>query len=256
MFEHEDWTDTSAAMKLFRAHEHLDSIDAEIHAFFEPAPYVLAPESNTETGERLRRIVATDKPPIELSLMIGDALHNLRSALDHLVWERSAPHARDAKTGFPLSLTRQGFSSSQHRLRGLSADDRAIIERLQPYHASDELEARTEPLRVLHDLNIADKHQFLHLTWLSLESATLVTNARGGNIVHSETFHGPVEDGTVLARVLVSPPDAEVDMHFGAAFDVALGSGTTPWGDLPVGHTLAILRGAVEDAIQRFSWPP
>lgn len=256
MFERDEWIDTSAAMKLFRAHEHLDSIDAEIREFFEMDPYVLAAEADTETGERIRRVISTDATPIRLSLMIGDALHNLRSALDHLVWERSTPETRDANTGFPLSLRRENFVSSLHRIRGLSADDRAIVEALQPYHASDEEEARALPLRVIHDLNVADKHQFLHLTWLSLESATLVTNARGGTITHSETFHGPFEDGAILARVVVSPPEAEVDMHFGAAFDIAFGPGTTPWRDLPVGHTLAILGSAVEDTLQRFSWPP
>jgi hypothetical protein len=80
--------------------------------------------------------------------------------------------------------------------------------------------ARGEPLRVLHDLNRIDKHCVLHLTGHTLEGTMLATEALGGSVEGSEAFNGPFEDGAVLARVVVTPPNAEVNMQFGASFNV------------------------------------
>jgi hypothetical protein len=250
-----EWGLSSATLKLGRAYQHLDSIDAEVREFFEVDPYVVTCEADMETGERLMRVAAVDEPPIELSFLIGDCLHNLRSALDHLVWERSAPQKRGRSTGFPLRSRRpKGPFAGLAKVRGLSPRDRAIVQRLQPYNARDKEQVPDEPLLVLHNLNVDDKHKFLHVTGLSMEGATLRPVAPGARIRHAETFPGTFEHGAVLARVVVSPPEAKVDMNFRPAFDVAFEPGTTPWHDLPIGHTLEILAGAVEDALRAFRW--
>lgn len=254
----EDWQEwglSSATLKLARAYEHLDSVDAEVRDFFEGNPYVMASEANLETGERLVRAGADD-PSIRLSYIVGDALHNLRSALDYLVWERTPPQKRTKHTGFPLLVAApKGAFSNLPPVRGLAASDCAVVERLQPYKTRDPAQVLDEPLRVVHDLNVADKHKFVHLTGISLESSTLRPIAPpGAHIRHSETFPGPFEDGAILARVVVSPPETEVNMNFEPTFDVAFEPGTTPWRDMPVGATLALLAGAVEDALRAFSW--
>jgi hypothetical protein len=251
------WWDSSAVLKLTQAKHHLESIDSEIGDFFHHDPYVTATEANHETGEHLVRLVNMDEPPIQVSLMVGDVLHNLRSALDHIVWERSAPEKRDTNTGFPLLVKPpRGSFDNVPSARGLSKTNRAIVERLQPYKARDPDEIFDQPLRVLHDLNITDKHRFIHLTWLSLEASRLRPVARGGTIRHTEAFPGPLELDAVLARVVVSPPEAQVDMNFAPTFDIAFETGTTPWRDMPVVPTLEILVGAVEDALGCFRWNP
>lgn len=250
-----EWGVSSATLKLARAYEHLDSIDAEVRDFLETDPYVVAFEADLETGERLVRAASVDAPPIRLSLMIGDALHNLRSALDHLVWERSAPEKRGRRSGFPiLRRPPKGEFAAIPKVKGLRPADRAIVQRLQPYNARDPEQIRDEPLLVLHNLNVTDKHKALHLTGLSMEEATIRPVAPGAKIRHSETFPGTFEQGAVLARVVVTPPEAEVDMNFRPAFDVAFEPGTTPWHDMPVGHTLAIFAETVEAALLAFPW--
>jgi hypothetical protein len=198
------------------------------------------------------RVVALDTTEVRLNLIIGDVLQNLRSALDHIVWHRSAPHLRNAKTGFPLSIRRRDFPSVQQMIHGLSPSDQAIVESFQPYHAGNELDALRTPLRVLHDLNVDDKHCFVHLAWVALDRCSLVVDARHSAIIKSqEVFTGPFDEGAVLARVIVSPPEAEVDMEFRASFSVSFAHGTTPW-DIPLRNILGLFDEAVTNALRAF----
>src|ERR1017187_1456422 len=73
-------------IKIERAKEHIDNLKPEVDAFrFSlTQPDVIGSKSNPQTGESTFYVIDLPKAPATLSTLSGDALHNLRSSLDHL----------------------------------------------------------------------------------------------------------------------------------------------------------------------------
>lgn len=70
--------------KLDRADEHLEALSAETLAFLRSRPIELRGEMDKDIGRYSVRIRLKERPPVRLGLIVGDAVHNLRAALDHL----------------------------------------------------------------------------------------------------------------------------------------------------------------------------
>jgi len=81
----------SVWLKIERAKEHINDLEARTHGFFEPAPYDLVSERDSETEEivfRFQRLPhAKDIPPL-WGCIAADAIQNLRSTLD-ILWRRA-----------------------------------------------------------------------------------------------------------------------------------------------------------------------
>ncbi len=97
--------------------------------------------------------------PQEAQVITGEIVHNLRSALENLVWliayRNSGQEVK--QTQFPISESREDFDEQrQRRLRGLTSKQVAIIEQVQPYHGNPWL-------RWLAQLSNPDKHRHLIL---------------------------------------------------------------------------------------------
>lgn len=246
-----------AAAKVKRAEEHLEAIDAEVQAFLngDPQPYFTQPEFDSESGEHIVRLYVRRKPPTRLSAMIGDCLNNLRSALDHVAWQLVLINNEipDRRTEFPIFKDEAPYGSqSPQKIRGIAPEHQAIIEGLQPYRADD---PTGEPLWVLHDLAAIDKHQVLHLVGGTIQgtSSSLLTHGATIETVSAAT-DGPFEDGAVVHRFTIDPPDAKVDMHFGMGFAIHFDPGGPARGAQVV-RTLGVLGEAVTETISLFRPP-
>jgi hypothetical protein len=71
----------SARLKVERARSHIDALATEISRFSHSSPYLVVIE---DSGPKLKR---TSPIPGPVFTILGDAVHNLRSALDHLAYE-------------------------------------------------------------------------------------------------------------------------------------------------------------------------
>src|SRR5271166_256514 len=148
---------SSSRLKVARAKRHLHDI-AKVLKGLEHGRCELVPEIQQNPNIGVLRIRLSPKPPEELSLVVGDCLFNLRSALDHLVWQlvlsnKGTPTDRHL---FPISKNREAFNDAvtkHHRLDCVPAEAATIIERLQPYHTGE-----THPLALLSKLHNIDKH--------------------------------------------------------------------------------------------------
>lgn len=106
--------------------------------------------------------------------MLGDCIHNLRSALDHLICQLTlldgGTMADCEQTQFPIASKCEGQfeSMANHRIPGLSKKHRAMVKRLQPYHRGDG--AWKHPLAILADLSNADKHRLINPTHSVIKS--------------------------------------------------------------------------------------
>lgn len=110
------------------------------------------------------RMVARSLPPIdEWSLILGDALHNLRSGFDNLVWALATANGSVPKVPgrvmFPITRTEAEWKA---RLRHLETVDPVFIERirkLQPW--AEQLAYDESLLGLLHHFDGVDKHRGL-----------------------------------------------------------------------------------------------
>lgn len=143
-------------------------------------------------------------------MVIGDCLHNMRSALDHIVWQLVlANHQAPGKSNaFPITDTANRFRDiCRKRLNGVSPPAQAIIEGLQPYHHRQN-HRNLGPLWTLSELANTDKHRTLNLTAVLADTMDLDVEVFRITAVGANTA-----DGAVIARMEASriPKDVHVD---------------------------------------------
>src|SRR4051794_31335886 len=99
----------SCSLKVARAVEHLNALNAAADGFFKDKTETfvrLRGEPNSQRTKYVFRIEAVeDFPRIEWGIMIGDAVHCLRSALDQLVYGLASETS--LRTQFPVCRTRR-----------------------------------------------------------------------------------------------------------------------------------------------------
>src|SRR5207245_4505238 len=76
-------------VKIERAKELINDLKANISALLDgpPTPYEIVTKDDTNTGETVYYGGSARAVPLRFAAVTGDALQNLRSALDHLAWQ-------------------------------------------------------------------------------------------------------------------------------------------------------------------------
>lgn len=158
--------------KLDWAEKHLTKLDAEIQAFYagsveEGKPYEVRSEFRPNTSEYVFWIEVLRQPPVDFGLILGDFVHNLRAALDHLICQLARlanPKSTCARTQFPIAQSHARFQQlAPDHLKHVSDIHRAAVESMQPYHSGTQ--AADHFLSVLARLDNVDKHRLVHPTF-------------------------------------------------------------------------------------------
>ncbi len=168
---------SGVSVKLDRAHEHLEALDSELSTFFEANPYRTLAKLNPHTGEYVMRLRVRKEPPPRWGAIVGDFIHNSRSALDHVAWKlvEHGPHGlpSDEETRRQISYP-VAFRDTQFRgsvtVQRVGQGARDVMEQIQPYKRADRPEIH--PLAVLNELWNFDKHRFLHPHWVKSADET------------------------------------------------------------------------------------
>ncbi len=168
--------------KIGRACESLGFLESDIRGFCEDRRLQLALEIQQEAP-----VIDSDPPEllIDYSIRAGEIAYNLRSALDHIVWQlvsgnRMKPNHQNA---FPIFLEKDEYLEAvKSKLRGVSPRHRELIDRVQPYRSNNGVGA---DLWMLHSVCNIDKHR--HINVVSLHS--LATAHLEGEI-DPELIHG------------------------------------------------------------------
>jgi hypothetical protein len=106
--------------------------------------------------------------PAAWALIVGDILHNIRSALDNLAFAlvevARIPRVSDPERGlFPIWPSHKEFKDIRERdIGGMAPEAQAIIESLQPYRREDSL--HFSRLYLLNELANVDRHRRLVLS--------------------------------------------------------------------------------------------
>lgn len=146
-------------LKLERAKHHIDDFIAQAEAFYDKPGGQFTIEHNPQTRQRTLSVNIDPAVPDHFALIIGDAIHNLRSALDHLTWDIVSPFnpPRPKDVQFPFCQKAESFEAilAQRQVTLASVEVVEKFRELKPYLGGNDL------LYALHQLDIADKHQLV-----------------------------------------------------------------------------------------------
>jgi len=170
--------------KIDRANEHIAYIDHLCTEVFQTEQI-----TNTKYDKSLGEITVTCGPeipvPVQLSILSGEALHQLRSSLDHLIWTLviKTGNTPTRRNQFPIFLIENEYkTASKQMLAGVSVAAASEIETFQPFHANP---PKDHPLSLLNELNNTDKHRTLNLisaACVGYESVVVKGRMPGGTL--------------------------------------------------------------------------
>jgi hypothetical protein len=195
-----------AFLRVDRAGEHLACLQRRVEAFTEAQndkPIV-------ELHGGIPVIVGEpEHPPRMFSVLVGETIQNLRTALDYLVyalaWLDSGVH--HDMTQFPIESAPEGFDGRRATyLKGLSDEHVAAIERLQPFKGG-------AWLGTLANASNQDKHWALNVTLAAGYGTITFGPPIGGagegsaspsevNVHHEHTVYVALHDGTPILEPL------------------------------------------------------
>lgn len=206
---------SSVHLKLDRANEHIETFRLNLEAFLEgdPAPFDFRteePSSPDKSGEYVLYAIVREPPPREFALVIGDAIQNMRIALEYLAYELSSPKARkNGSTAFPIYEDATKFNPSG--IASVKGNERALIERVQPYAASKI--PSNDPLAILRKLSNLDKHQLLvpMIAAVRLDESWVASD--NADINFRFIARGPVEHDAKIVAFTATPKDPTLDMN-------------------------------------------
>jgi hypothetical protein len=211
---------------------------------------------------------SVERPPVEWSLIIGDALTNFRAALDYLAHDLagrgSKPHKRGTRDpSFVICRTVKDANGRDARKRieggfpGIKPRHRAVIEDFQPYQWLEWSDAH--PLALLDRLVRWDKHREIEPVFsqhagyfqMAFTDPTDFVPERA-ELGQGLKFRPPrrrLEPNTEVARVFGRRigPNPSVVVHFKSTFSIAFKNGDWVEGTLDkIGKTILQLFTAIE----------
>jgi len=172
-------------------------------------------------------------PPLLLGVLIGDVVHNLPSALDHLAWQLALRAGAEPswRTQFPIFSAEAAYDQkSPQQTAGMAAEDVARLRALQPFH---DAEPAVQPLAVPASLSNIDKHRVLHAVGMSPITSQFTISSLGD--VNAIRYIKPIAtpiDGAEMARIGIADFGPSPSLEVGARLDLnptnAKAHGTRP----------------------------
>ena len=199
--------------KIARAKHHSDYVETAIKRVLGSKVKMRLPPQQFQ-ADREPLILKSPKPePLDaaLPLAIGDCVHNLRSALDHLAFQLAGLIGKSAeaetKIAFPICLTARDFRAAvrQKVKPFISPAALAAIKEVQPY-ATENLRADAV-LWILSQLDIIDKHRLIVVVEQQLRPIGVTVKVHSGERFEfgvPDSKWKPLKDGTEIIRLDLS----------------------------------------------------
>ena len=226
-----------ARARLDRAREQTDVLHDEFLEFSARAPHAVRETFDAEVARKRAVYVVTEDFPAAWPAIIGEIAYDLRSALDHVVYDLTQLEAGGplGHTGFPIfedearydEVTTRGepaLGSGVFKIRGVNSYAKAAIRSLQPFEVRKTMPFEEPMLSTLQELCAADRHRSVPLCRLRWAGSTI----RSRRPVRELAFlwEATLEDGTPLAEwTPTTAVDGEPDLDINLDFDVAFGDG-------------------------------
>ena len=197
--------------KLLRARTHIHELVEAMNAFRDQQHYTFDryDNSDADTDPLVRvqwRVRVIEPIPDTWAYIVGDAIQNMRSALDHAVGQvaRQRLDFGDAdvqrcRLQFPICDSAADFRKARADLQkaGMPQDVLKALARLQPYNNGGDPGLGLAELR---DLSNLDKHRQITVVAQGIYDSD-VTVDPPLELVNKDVKRGPLTDGMVFATV-------------------------------------------------------
>lgn len=249
-------------LRLDWADRHFDKLKAVIDDFGKREAGKYSIECDLETREHVYRAVIDDAPPADIAFLVSDVIHNLRAALDNLLWaiiERpGATPPNDLQ--FPMCVGEDEFGGKDSRwpkrLRRVPDAVFYALDMLQPYQPRYSVGTgkfldpapNESPLAFLNVLSNRDKHRAPHIAAFALYSRLILIRQPDEGAAELVRFNtNPLNDGDEIMRLRVTPTDATTDIQPSLAFNIGFDARSGMTGGTPVMETLIDIRQFIRE---------
>jgi hypothetical protein len=215
------------------AYKHLHALSGGVLPFEDADAHTIGVEVNAEAGEYIFYVHDLGEPDPEWGLIIGDCVHNARSALDYLMVRLvsliTGQTPRDIESvQFPIETNPEKFAGRIGSLRKqhpVFSGYLTRIEELQPFNQGNPsvwgINADGSPLmhplpgglHRLAALDNIDKHRVVHATWLAVsflrgmpERLPLDLFPPQFKLVGTTIRNEPLVDGAEIGRLHFETP--------------------------------------------------
>lgn len=229
--------------RLDRARKHLEDFERQSKRFINGLHYEVVTERASDGTDEFVRVIAKGgkEPPLNLSFVIGDCIHNLRSIPDNLIWQLGkifgCPAGVLEHLKFPACVTSDDFANKVKSFKGFPQSAIDLIESLQPYQPyQGGNDPYSHPIWILNRLWNDDKHRSPVICTTIHKSSGIrpgkgqVIQLPDGRIINQVfirhmaiktggVFHGSAEIATIGVRAHEPIPQIDYQLSFDIAFD-------------------------------------
>ena len=134
----------------------IEDLHHRLKAFFSSKPHEIYSDLNGGGTQEVWRFRLARKLPLEIPIIVGEILHNLRSPLDQILCAIALKHSGSEEgVAFPRGRTKEEFDRAIRKQEKLLPRDAiALITRAKPYR-----DRGNQLLWALLELNRRDKHR-------------------------------------------------------------------------------------------------
>lgn len=252
-------------VKVERAKQHIADLDRAVNLFFDSGNYEIGTKDDPNTRERILYLARLNPIPTTIAVIAGDALYDLRSALDHLAYQLfvigTGGLTIDRRIEFPIADTAAELKlgTFRRKVKGMRPAAVKAIDDAEPYKGG-----KGDIFWRLHTLNIIDKHRALNVLVLRRRSANLTAQLfqalerrMGHPLPRIDAFFF-LTDAERLRTLQVGdevdrfPSDTNVDEKMYPRFEIAFGEPQVVEGKSVV-ETVQAMAVAVANLISEFT---
>lgn len=193
-------------VKLANARKYVDEVDAGLRAF----------DSSNHTSVTLdwpgRMTFTRNEIPPTVNSTLGDAIHNMRSALDLMAAELARLNGKSPNSVyFPFAESKDELAKMicVKNFKRAGDDAVALLEHYAPYKGGN------ERLRAIHDLDVRDKHKSIITTQVvttDMSFSYIRTNELTRTIPVSGTNSHSFLDGPLAGKPLIETSKELVEL--------------------------------------------
>jgi hypothetical protein len=219
-------------LKVNASSDHLNRLNASGERFFKDKThggFQVDGKPNAESTKYLFTIEGVpDYPSAEWGVVVGDAVHCLRSALDQLAYGLAAAPSR--ATQFPVCRSRRDWVTKAPAMCwSIPPAYVAVLDAVQPYHRGDK--ANVHPVAVINALSNLDKHESIPATALVPANTEWDVTKTDGIATWTPLhfFEGrALEPGAVIAESNIVPDNSGIEpkmnVELFTLFDIGFGT--------------------------------
>ena len=256
-------------VKINRGRKHIADASDFIDLYLSRNPFSVSTRRDPQTHRLIYFVNNVDQPDPQLAGIVGDALHNLRSSLDHIAYrlvENGTGMPPSRHIYFPIFDDRTNYNSHGHRqVRGASPNAVQAIDAIRPYREGN------SRLWQLHKLNIVDKHRLLLMGGAVFDSVNISPTiqqamhqafshnadlqARFSAMPMPDLFLRPADNLFPLmagAELYIDAPDAEPHPHTTFRFTVSAGNAEILHGE-PILQALTEMANEVDAVLNQLA---